>query len=313
MLGLGLAASFVPSMYRDAAEWPKIHDWLMGDAPQPLELAEETPEVVAAQAERINADLAILRDQLASYKPDAIVAVVSDSGRLFTKVQVPQFTTFVGDSAWGSTRYAELDENAADDIVEVPCASDLANFVQQELVAHGFDMNYSRLLNPLGQPEFGMPVSFVAAVRALVPSLDVPVVPIIVNAHVSPSPSGRRCRAFGQALGEILDEPPERIALVTSGGLSHDHQGSRAGWVDYPFDAWLLDQIKRGRAANLDPIWDLESDSVHGGVAEVRLWSVVAGACESLGGKAEVVDYFPSYTSGAGIGFARWRLAGSEG
>ena len=98
-----------------------------------------------------------------------------------------------------------------------------------------------------------------------------------------------------------------------SGGLSHDHHGLRAGWVDHPFDQWALKQLSRGKGANLDPIWDLESDSIHGGTAEVRLWSVVAGACESFSGKAVVVDYFPSYTAATGLGFVYWPLYEKRG
>ena len=43
---------------------------------------------------------------------------------------------------------------------------------------------------------------------------------------------------LGRALGEILEERPERVALLASGGLSHDHHRERAGWVDEPFDRW---------------------------------------------------------------------------
>ena len=313
MLGLGIAAAYTHAMYRDPGEWKKIHDWLAGDAPQPLELAEETDAVVKEQALRVNANLGKLRAELDTYGPSAMVVLVSDTGRLFNRVQVPQFSTFLGASLWGSTRIAGMDETAGDDIVELSCDPDLAAFVHEELVANGFDMSYSKEMNPLGEPEFGMPASLVTLVRALNPSFNIPIVPILVNSHVPPSPSGRRCRELGQALGKILDEPEQRIALVASGGLSHDHHGPRAGWIDFPFDEWALKQISRGRGANLDRIWDLESDSIHGGTAEVRLWAIVAGACESLGGKANVDDYFPAFTAATGLGFAHWPLYQKRG
>ncbi len=71
MLGLGIAAAYTHAMYRDPGEWRKIHDWLVGDAPQPLELAEETDAVIKQQAERVNADLGKLRAQLDAYGPSA--------------------------------------------------------------------------------------------------------------------------------------------------------------------------------------------------------------------------------------------------
>ena len=308
MLGLGLAASYVPSMFRDAGEWAKVHKWLTGDAPQPPELAEETPEVVKQQVSRIQAGYADLRKRLEQLKPDALVVLASDTGRMFTQVQVPQFCTYLGDEIWGSSRLAELGEPADGDIIRLRCAPDLATFIQRELVFHAFDMSYSKTMNPMGQPEYGAPSALVEPVRLLTANLDIPVVPILVNSMVPPAPSGHRCYAFGRALAEILSERSERIALLASGGLSHDHHGPRAGWVDYLLDDWALENLTRGKGTLLQPMFDLESDTLQGGSAQLRLWTIVAGACETLGAKATVVDYFPSYSAATGIAFVHWPL-----
>lgn len=161
MLVLGLAASFAPAMYREADDWPKVHDWLVGDAPQPFELADQGPEEVAREIERIRAGFQRLSEQLAAARPEAAVMLASDSGRVFASVQVPQFCAFLGQELWGSTRYAELGEVAEDDIVRLPCAAELAGFVQRELVVRGFDMSYSQEVRALVQPEFGTSPSFV--------------------------------------------------------------------------------------------------------------------------------------------------------
>ena len=311
MLGLGIAASYSPPVLRSTEEWPKIHQWLVGNAPLPNELEEETAEVVQRHGKAIDAGYAELRRQLAAYKPDALVVLVTDSGRVFSQVQVPQFASFMGEEIWGSTRYSGLGEKAEDDIVQLKCAPELAQFVEQQLIEHEFDMNHLHTFRPLGAPEYGAPVSLVAGVRALTPKLDVPVVPIFVNAHVPPAPSGHRCYAFGQALATVLQERPERVALVAIGGLSHDHHRPRAGWVDYLLDRWVLDHMARGKGAALGPLYDVESDSVHGGVAEMRLWAAVAGACEALDTKATVVDYIAAYSAATGIGFAYWPIAGA--
>lgn len=310
MLVLGLAASFAPTMFRAAEEWPKIHDWLVGDAPQPHDLAEQMPDQVPEQIQRIRAGFETLRAQLQAAEVEVLVMLASDDGRVFTGVQVPQFCTYLGGEIWGSTRYADLGETAEDDIVRLPCALEVASFVQRELVDHGLDMSYSQVLRPLGQPEFGTSAAFVAPAPLLLGKLDIQVVPIYVNCRVAPAPNGRRCFAFGTALADILGERPERIAVFASGGLSHNHHGPRAGWIDPPLDEWLLDQVVRGRGANLGRLFDLESDTLQGGAAEARLWAIVAGACEAQGGKAVVVDYLPSYAAATGIGFAYWPLDG---
>ena len=107
MLGAGIACSFAPAMFRPTAEWPRIHAWLTNGAPQPPGLAEETPETIQAHAERIEAALDRIVMELANDRPDAILLLVSDNGRLFTGIQVPQFATFLGDELWGKGRFKE--------------------------------------------------------------------------------------------------------------------------------------------------------------------------------------------------------------
>jgi protocatechuate 4,5-dioxygenase beta chain len=308
MLVLGLASSFAPAMFREPSEWPKIHQWLTGAAPQPGELGGETAEIIQQHAVRIRAGFKTLSEKLEESKIDALIALAADNGRVFTRVQVPQFATYLGEEIWGSTRFAELGEKAEEDIVRLRCASELAGFLHKELVLSGFDLNYVKTLRPLGQPEFGAPPAFACPPRFLVPNLDIPVVPIFVNSHAAPAPSGHRCHTFGTAMAQILQERPERIAIFACGGLSHDHNGPRAGWIDAPLDQWVLEQLSRGKCARLREMFDLDSDTLRGGTAEIRLWIVVAAACESLGAKAGVIDYLPSYSAATGIGFAYWPL-----
>lgn len=310
MLTLGLAASYAPAMFREPAEWGKVHDWLVADVAQPPELAKETPDLLEEHAGRVRRAFDALRESLAQARAEALVVLASDTGRVFTGVQVPQMCTFLGDEFWGSTRFSELGEPADGDIIRLRCSPGLAAFVQRELVTKGFDMSYSQNLKPLGQPDYGSSPAFVEPARALFSNLDIPIVPIHINTQVTPAPSGHRCYAFGQAVAEVLQERPERIALLAAGGLSHDHHHDRAGYVDEPLDRWVLDQLARGRGTAVKGMFDLESDALRGGAAHVRLWTAVAGACESLGAKAEVVDYFPSYTAATGLGFVQWTIPG---
>jgi len=312
MLVLGLASSYSPAMFREAPEWPKIHDWLTGNAPQPLEFGRETPEILQQHAQRIHAGFEILRKKLEESKPDALLMLAADSGRVFTRVQIPQFATYLGEEIWGSTRFAELGEKAEDDIVRLRCASKLASFLHKELVYGGFDLNYGKTLRPLGQPEFGAPPAFVCPARLLMSELDIPVIPIYVNAHAAPAPSGHRCYALGAAIADILQERPERIAIFACGGLSHDHHGPRAGWIDTPLDQWVLEQLARGKGSRLKAMFNLDSDALCGGAAEVRLWIVTGAACEALKAGATVVDYLPAYTAATGIGFAYWQPASAQ-
>ncbi len=308
MLVFGVGLPFNHFMYRPVEEWPDLHAWIRGNAPQAPERAAETAAVLEGQAKRIAAAAANIRDQLNLARPDALVILATDHGRMFSDVQIPQISTIMAAEIWGSTRLAELGEPAEDDIVRFPGGVQLANFIQEELVRCGFDMSRSEFVRALAQPAYGVDASLVLAARSLSPGRDVPVVPIFVNTHREPAITGARCQAFGRALGAILDERPERIGLVASGGLSHDHHGSRAGFVDDRLDGWVLETLSRGRSERLAPVFAVQSDSAGGGTAEIRLWMMLGAACESLGAEARTVDYVQSFTAATGMGFATWAV-----
>jgi protocatechuate 4,5-dioxygenase beta chain len=199
-----------------------------------------------------------------------------------------------------------MNEPAGEDIIEVKSAAELANFMREELTYHGFDLSYGERLRPMLQPDYGVDTSLVAAIRFLTPALDIPVVAVLLNTQLLPMPSGQRCRALGKAIAGIIGERRERIGLVASGGLWHDHHGFRAGFVDDRLDQWVLRSLERGLSERLEPLFAVESDTGYGGLAEMRLWATLAAACESFGAKAVTVDYFPSDAAGAGVGFAYW-------
>lgn len=312
MLVAGLGVPYAPALFREAEDWPRIHAALVGDTPQPRAYAEEAAEVIQVHRQRIERAFAALRERLVQARPDVLYVIASDEGQVFTSVQTPQLCTFLVDEIWGSMGLPGLGEPAADDMVRLKCARELASFVHRELVLREFDLSYSQSFVPLGQPEYGLSPAFVAPVRALFPGLDIPVVAFHLNVHVSPAPSGHRCFQLGQAFAEVLGERDERIALLASGGLSHDHFRDRAGWIDEPLDQWVLDQLRRGKAAALTRMFDLDSDTLRGGAAHVRLWTLVAAACESRQAKAEIIDYIPSYTAATGLGFAYWDVPKGE-
>jgi protocatechuate 4,5-dioxygenase beta chain len=72
------------------------------------------------------------------------------------------------------------------------------------------------------------------------------VVPIANNPVQHPLPSPGRCFQLGQAVGravERLDGEERRVVFIGTGGLSHQLDGSRAGFINKPFDRLCLEQI----------------------------------------------------------------------
>lgn len=71
------------------------------------------------------------------------------------------------------------------------------------------------------------------------------VVPIHVNTVQHPLPTAARCEALGRAVGEAIRSWPgnERVVVIGSGGLSHQLEGERAGFLNRDFDTLCLDAL----------------------------------------------------------------------
>ena len=305
MLGLGIASSHAPAMFCPLEFWPKVYaaipDYMKDSQPHAAKL--ETPEVINAQIERIGKALGVLRGELERYAPDALVVIGDDQGDMFNDSNMPSFCIYTGEEIWGSTAPGYMDEAPELSRVTIPVHAEIADYICSGLIKRQFDPSKSSCMQPLGNPERGGSHMIFNPVPRLVPDLDIPIVPIFVNEYYAPLPTARRCWDLGLALGEILAERPERIAIYASGGLSHDPAGPRAGWVDEPLDRWVLERIERNEGEQLTSLFTFDSDTLRGGSGEIRAWITVAGACQRA---AKIVDYFPSHHAKAGLGFAYW-------
>ena len=73
----------------------------------------------------------------------------------------------------------------------------------------------------------------------------VKIVPIEVNTVQHPMPSARRCYQLGRAVGEAIESFPEdlKVVMLGTGGLSHQLDGQRAGFINKEFDKLCLDRL----------------------------------------------------------------------
>lgn len=312
MLGLVSAMSNAPAMYRPVKDWQTIYDTQTTEGiPPPNELEQEDDKVMAEQAARVTKAVDALRAELKRYAPDVLVVLGYDDGTCFGDAQVPQFCTYTGAVLDGSAAIAALGEKPDDHKVSLDCVPDFAWELQTSLVDKGFDMNYMTTQNPLGDtPEFGTTSAFTRPTPMLLEGLDIPIVPIFINCHVEPTPSGGRCFEFGQALSAALQESLAKVAVLAVGGLSHDPNGMRAGWIDNRLDNFVLRHMAKGDTARLTRMFDVDSDTVRGGTGQIRTWLAAAAAAEAQGGKATVIDYIPALRTMTGLGFAHWKLDG---
>jgi hypothetical protein len=305
-LGLGLASSHAPSMFVAAEHWPQIYDTLTSGTPQPPTAAAETPEVLAGYVQRIQRNLRTLREQLEVYRPDALIVVGDDQGEVFSKALIPAMAIVVADEVAGSTNVSLIGEPLDTNHITLKCHRELASCLADRLIERGFDLGIVRELTPLARPAAGLGHAFTRLPNQFgVPRNGPPIVVFFLNAYFPPMPTAERCYELGEAMREALADRPERIAILASGGLSHDPRGPRAGWIDEPLDRWVLDTIARGEAERLMHLFTFDSDTLRSGTGEIRSWITVAAAFDEL--PATVVDYIPAHHSTCGLGFAYWR------
>jgi hypothetical protein len=305
-LELGLASSHAPSMFADLEDWPRLHATLTRGVPQPPQVAEETPEVIAGYIQRIQRGFGTLRERLEAYRPDAVIIVGDDQREVFSKAITPQLALLIADEVAGTTNLGLLGQPLDQNHITLNCHRELAQHLLERLVARRFDVAFVEELTPLARPQAGLGHAFMRLAHVLgLHETGVPTVMFFVNAYHPPMPSGERCYELGRALRDVLADRPEHVAILGSGGLSHDPRGPRAGWVDEPLDHWVLDCLARGEGEKLQSLYTFDSDTLRSGTGEIRSWITVAGAFPGV--PTTVVDYIAARHAVTGLGFAYWQ------
>ncbi|WP_213765559.1 hypothetical protein [Caballeronia sp. dw_19] len=138
---------------------------------------------------------------------------------------------------------------------------------------------------------------------------DVPLVPLQMNCINPPTPSPEDSVAFGKLLRKvILEQLPAdmRVAVVATGGLSHEPGGPRYFTLDADFDNWFLglmeesDESRVVREATIDKM----NEAGGGGTTELLAWMVAMAAAG--GAKARTVFYVGSKEMRCGVGASAW-------
>ena len=139
------------------------------------------------------------------------------------------------------------------------------------------------------------------------PAGAIPLVPVTMNCTVPPIPTPARAYEVGTTLREMLKAypGPERIAILATGGLSHEPGGPRYFWVDEEFDLWFLDLLKKGDHQALLRECTLErmEEAGSGGTAELIAWILAMAFTK---GPAEVLAYMPALAWRSGTGMVVW-------
>jgi gallate dioxygenase len=225
---------------------------------------------------------------LAERRPDVLFFIYNDHVSSFFFDHYSAFSLGVGE------RHEVADEGGgARDLPALAGHPALAQHIGRSLVADEFDMSFFQD-RALDHGVFS-PMSLLCPHE---PAWPIPVVPLQVGVLQSPVPSARRCWRLGQALRRAIESYPEDldVAIVATGGLSHQVHGERAGFNNTAWDAQFLDLIEN------DPVRLTEMTQAElatlGGMegAEVIMWLVMRGALSSNVRKTHQSYYLPSMT-----------------
>jgi len=181
-----------------------------------------------------------VRKWLDETKPDVAVVLYNDHGLNFFLDKMPTFSVGAApeyhnaDEGWGIPTLAPTRGDV-----------DLSWHLINKLIDREFDLTTCQ--------EMLVDHAFTIPLKLFWPqsSCPIPAVPVCINTVQFPLPSARRCYAFGQAVGDAIRswDSNKKVVVIGTGGLSHQLDGERAGFINKDFDLKFMDSMIH------DPAW----------------------------------------------------------
>jgi aromatic ring-opening dioxygenase catalytic subunit (LigB family) len=238
-----------------------------------------------------------MRDRLAAARPDVVIAFSNDHLLNWPINNTPEYTVGIAGEHVGPADW--YDEWLGLSKYRIPGHPALARYIVNEGARRRLALSYLR------EMKFDDGIS--VPMHYLNPAGSIPLIPVTMNCTVPPIPTPERAYQVGTTLRDMLRayQGPERIAVLATGGLSHEPGGPRYFWVDEEFDLWFLDLLKKGDHEALLRECTLERMEAagSGGTAELLSW-ILAMAFTT--GPAEVLAYMPAIAWRSGTGMVIW-------
>lgn len=239
--------------------------------------------------------------RLYASKADVIIGIGNDHLLNFFFDMPPDYCVGIADKHDGPCFFFKDWLNLPD--YAVPGNPSLASSLIHRGALMGVKFSFSNRL--LMDDNFSVPLNL------LTPKMDIPFVPIHMNCIIPPQPTNEYCVKTGQAIRRIIEEhrpANERVALMATGGLSHDPGGKRYFDVDADFDQWFLKLMEQGDPDRVVREVTMEKmlAAGDGGTAELLSWITAMGAAGPR--KAEVLTYEPIKAWRCGMGVIDWKL-----
>jgi protocatechuate 4,5-dioxygenase beta chain len=172
---------------------------------------------------------------LAREKPDIAVVFSNDHGLNFFLDKLPTFAVGAApeyrseDEGWGIPVAHAVKGDAA-----------LSWHIINALVEAEFDITMCQEM--LIDHAVTIPMSLMWPGGGAFP---IPIVPVSINTVQHPLPSMRRCLALGRTVGRAIEayDKDLKVLMIGTGGLSHQLDGERAGFINKAFDRMCMDSL----------------------------------------------------------------------
>ena len=226
-----------------------------------------------------HAELRGMGEALAAAKPDALIVIAAEHFANFFMNNMPAYAIGMADHyegpiedpGWLGIPRSRIPGNAE-------LSLRLVRRVMQEV-----DVAYAE--------EWKFDHGIMVPLHFLTPKFDLPIVPVNINCQGPPLTPLHRAWAFGEALRRACDAVPERIALVSTGGISHWPATPDSGKINEPWDREFLDRwARQDKAAMLSYSDEATYRDAGQGGFEIRTFIAAAAAAR---GRGELRFYAP--------------------
>lgn len=234
-----------------------------------------------------------VRNWLDKNRPDVAIVVYNDHGLNFFLDKIPTFA--IGAAA----EYKNEDEGWG--LKPVPPFTGDPEFswhIIESLVQQEFDITICQEMAV--DHGFTVPMSLLWGNK---PGWPVRTIPLEVNTVQHPLPTPSRCYKLGKALGKAIESYPEDIKVVVlgTGGLSHQLDGKRAGFINKEFDLLCMEKIVNDPEAltkySIPELVELAGSQG----PELIQWLIMRGAMTGKVTKLHSNYHIPISNTGAGL------------
>ena len=226
-------------------------------------------------------------------QPDVAVIIYNDHGLNFFLDKIPTFAIGAAaeyqneDEGWGLKPLAPFAGDA-----------EFSWHVIESLVADEFDVTMCQQM--LVDHGFTVPMSLLWGHKDEIP---IRTIPVCINTVQHPLPSPARCYKLGQALGNAIRsyEKDTKVVVIGTGGLSHQLDGERAGFINKEFDLMCMEKIVSDpEALTRYSILDIVKNAGAQG-AELINWLTMRGALSDKVSKVHSNYHIPISNTAAGL------------